>query len=117
MLTKGKGEDAKEVEDEEESNKEEEPVKKKGKVIITKPPKTSTIFFTRRTRKKADKEGGDVIFNQPLPTFQERLKILRERAGVHNFKALKYETRTLTKQKEVEDLVMDKMGQWKYSPD
>ena len=43
--------------------------------------------------------------------------MLRVGAHVHNFKALKYETRTLVEHKEVEDLVMDKMGQWKYSPD
>ena len=92
-------------------------MKKKGKVIITKPPKPSTVVFTRRSRKKIDKEGSDVIFNRPPPTFHERLKVLREGVGVHNFKALKYETRTPTEQKEVEDLVMDKMGQWKYSLD
>ena len=34
----------------------------------------------------------------------------------HNFKALKYETRTPDEQKEIEDLVMEKMGIWKYSP-
>ena len=66
MLIEGKGEDVEEVEDEEESEKEEEPMKKKGKVIITKP---STVVFTRRSRKKVDKEGGDVIFNWPPPTF------------------------------------------------
>ena len=60
MLTKGKGEDVEEAKDEEELEKEEEIVKKKGKVIITKPPKWSTIVFTRRSRKKVDKEGGDV---------------------------------------------------------
>ena len=95
MLTEGKGEDVEESEDEEELEKEEEPVRKKGKVIITKPPKPSIAVFTRRFRKKAGKEGSDVIFNRPPPTFQERLTVLREGAGVHNFKALKYETRTL----------------------
>ena len=43
--------------------------------------------------------------------------VFREEACVQDFKALKYETRSPTEQKEVEDLVMDKMGQWKYSPD
>ena len=74
MLTEGKGEDVEEAKDEEELEKEKEPIKKKGKVIITKPPKPSIAIFTRRTRKKVDKEGGDVIFIQPPPTFQDRLK-------------------------------------------
>ena len=34
-----------------------------------------------------------------------------------NFKALKYETRTEVEPKEIEDMVIEKMGQWKYSPD
>ena len=63
MLTERKGDDVEEAEDEEESKKEEELVKKKGKVIITKPPKPSKTVFTRRSRKKANKEGSDVIFN------------------------------------------------------
>ena len=45
LLTKGKGED-KEEEDEEVV---EEPLKKKGKVISTKPAKPSTSVFTRRS--------------------------------------------------------------------
>ena len=32
-----------------------------------------------------------------------------------NLKALKYETRTEAKQKEIEDMVIKKMGQQKYS--
>ena len=116
MLTKSKGEDVEEKEDEEELEKEEESVRKKGKVIITKPPKPSTAMFMR-SKKKAGKEGSDVIFNRPPPTFQERIKLLREGVGVHNFKALKYEIRTLVEKKEVEDLVIHKMGKWKYSLD
>lgn len=70
LLTEGKGEDVEDVEDEEECKKEEETLKKNGKVIITKPPKSSTVVFTRRySRKKVDKEGGDIIFNKPLLTF------------------------------------------------
>ena len=84
MLTEGKGEDIEETKDEEELEKEEETLRKKGKVIITKPPKPSTAVFTRRSRKKAGKECNDVIFNRPPVTFQERLKILREDAKVHN---------------------------------
>ena len=57
-----------EAEDEKESKKEE-PLKKKGKVIITKPTKSSTIVFTRGSQKKFDKEGGDIIFSRPPPTF------------------------------------------------
>ena len=81
MLIKGKGEDVEQVEDEEESEKEEESVRNKGKVIITKPPKPSTAVFTRRSRKKAGKECSDAIFNRPPPTFQERIKVLREDPG------------------------------------
>ena len=69
LLTKGKGEVG-DAEDEEEK----EPLKKKGKVIITKPSKPSTTIFTKRSRKKADKEGGDIIFRKPPPMFQYRLK-------------------------------------------
>ena len=43
------------------------------------------------------------------------MKQLRVRVGIFNFKALKYEIRTPTEQKEIEDLVMEKMGIWKYS--
>ena len=47
----------------EEESEKEELVKKKGKVIITKPANPSTPVFTRRSGKKANKEGGDIIFN------------------------------------------------------
>lgn len=91
---------------------------KNGKVIITKPPKPSTTVFTRRSsKKKVDKEGGDVIFRKPPPTFQDQLTELQDGAGVTNFKALKYEIGTEEEPKQIEDLVMDKMGKWKYSPD
>ena len=33
-----------------------------------------------------------------------------------NFKSLKYESRTKVEQKEIEDAIIEKMGQWKYSP-
>ena len=115
LLTEGKDEDVEKVEDEEEFEKEET-LKKKGKVIITKPTKPSTIIFTRRSRKKA-KKGGDIIFNRPPPTFQDRLKELKDGASITNFKSLKYETRIDEKKKKIKDLVIDKMGQWKYSPD
>jgi hypothetical protein len=75
LLTEGKGEDE-ELEDE-DVEYEEEPLRKKGKVITSKPPKPSTAVFTRRSsRKKADKERGDIIFKKPPPTFQDRLKEL-----------------------------------------
>ena len=45
------------------------------------------------------------------------MKQLRVRVGICNFKALKYEIRTPVEQKEIEDLVMEKMGIWKYSLD
>ena len=65
--TEGKGEDEEELE-------ELEPLKKNGKIIITKPSKLSTVVFTRRSRKKTNKEGGDIIFRKPPPTFQDGLK-------------------------------------------
>ena len=86
-------------------------------MIITKPSKPSTVVFSRRSRKKVDKEGGDIIFSRPPPTFQDRLKELEARVGTKNFKALKYAIRSDEEKKQIEDLVMDKMGKWKYSPD
>ena len=74
MITEGKGEDEEYEpnDDEEESEKEEELVRKKGKVIITKPQKPTTIVFTRRSRE--GKKESKVVFVQPPPTFEERLK-------------------------------------------
>ena len=45
------------------------------------------------------------------------LKQLRVGVGIKNFKALKYETRTPTEKKEIEDLIMEKIGTWKFSPE
>ena len=36
---------------------------------------------------------------------------------MENFRSLKYEIRTEAKQKEIEEAVIEKMGQWKYSLD
>ena len=86
LLTEGKGED--EEEEDEEKFEDEEPLKKKGKVIITKPAKN--IVFTRRaSRKKANKEGGDIIFRKPPPTFQERLKELESGARIKKLQSIK----------------------------
>ena len=93
--------------------KVEEPPKKKGKVIITKPPKQPTTIFTRRNRK--GKNESEHVFVWSAPTFEDRMKQLKG-AGICNFKALKYETRTPDEQKIIEDLVIEKMGVWKYSP-
>ena len=49
--------------------------------------------------------------------FVENIKNLREGSGMENFKSLKYEIRTKVEKKEIEDVVIQKMGQWKYSPD
>ena len=110
MLTEGKGEDEEEEEsdDEDEFEKEEEPPKKKGKVIITKPHKQPTAMFTQRTRK--GKKDSEPVFVRSAPTFEDRMKQLRTRVGICNFKALKYEIRTPNDKKEIEDLVMEKMG-------
>ena len=113
MLTEGKGEDD-ESDESDESEKEVEPPKKKGKVIITKPQKQPTAVFTRRTRK--GKKESEPVFVRSAPTFEDRMKQLKEGAGICNFKALKYETRTPEEQKRIEDLVVEKMGIWKYSP-
>ena len=70
-------------------------------------------MFTQRTRK--GKKESELVFIQSPPTFEDRMKQLRVGAGICNFRALKYEIRTPTEQKEIEDLVMEKMGIWKYS--
>ena len=111
MLTEGKGEDD-ESDESDESEKVVEPPKKKSKVIITKPPKQPTIVFTRRTRK--GKSESELVFVWSAPTFEERMKQLKIGARICNFKALKYEIRTPDEQKKIEDLVMEKMGIWKY---
>ncbi len=112
MLTEGKGEDeqGEEVEDEEESEKEE-PLKKKGKVIITKPTKPSTTVLIKMSRKKANKGGGDITFNRRPPILQDRPKELNYGVGITNFKALKYEAKIVEEKKQIEDMVIDKMGQ------
>ena len=56
------------------------------------------------------------MFVQSAPTFEERMKQLKDGARICKFKALKYETRTPNEKKKIEDLVMEKMGIWKYSP-
>ena len=110
MLTEGKGEDEEDEpeDEEEESEKEEELARKKVKVFITKPQKKPTTMFTRRTKK--GKKESEPMFVQSAPTFEDRMKQLRVGVGICNFKALKYETLTPTKQKEIEDLVMEQMG-------
>ena len=88
--------------------------KKKGKVIIIKPQKKPTAVFTQRTRK--GKKDSEPVFVRSAPIFEERMKQLKTRVGICNFKALKYEIRTTDEQKKIEDLVMEKMGIWEYSP-
>ena len=77
LLTKGKGEDVKDDEEieQQESEEEEEPLKEKGKVTITKPAKI-VVLSRRSYRKKNNKEGEDVIFKKPPPTFEERIKAM-----------------------------------------
>lgn len=75
-------------------------------------------MFTRRSsRKKGGKEGEDIIFKKSPPTFEERIKELEQGFGIKNFKVLKYETRIANEQKKIEDVLISKMGKWKYSPD
>ena len=42
---------------------------------------------------------------------------MEEGAGAMSFKILKLDIRTLEEKKQIEDMVMSKMGKWKYSPD
>ena len=82
-----------------------------------KPPKPSTIVFTMRSKKKSGKDDSEVEFYRYPPTYEERLKQLRVGEGVDNFKELKYETRTRIEKKEIKDLIMEKLGTWKFSPE
>ncbi|GLJ30990.1 hypothetical protein SUGI_0619250 [Cryptomeria japonica] len=111
-ITSTKRKAAKETE--EESEEEAETPKKKGKVVITK-PKLKTAVFTRRTR-KGQKES-EVVFRKPPPTFEEKLKQLEQGSGMSNFKALKYESRSDAEKMQIEELLLNKMGKWKYTPD
>ncbi|GLJ51722.1 hypothetical protein SUGI_1099190 [Cryptomeria japonica] len=114
-ITSTKRKVAKETEEtEEESEEEAETPKKKGKVVITK-PKLKTAVFTRRTR-KGQKES-EVVFRKPPPTFEEKLKQLEQGSGMSNFKALKYESRSDAEKMQIEELLLNKMGKWKYTPD
>ena len=85
---------------------------------IVKTPKAPKAPKTVAFTKKKGKAGiGEVVFKRPPLTFEEHIKNLREGFGMANFKSLKYEIRTEPQQKEIEDAIMEKMGQWKYSPD
>lgn len=99
---------------------EKEPIKKKGMVIITKPTKSSTTVFARRKSKNKLKLGEKVegvIFKWPPPTFQEKLKEIDIGAHMINFRSLRYETRNVEERQQVEEMVMSKLGKWKYSLD
>ncbi|GLJ39213.1 hypothetical protein SUGI_0799970 [Cryptomeria japonica] len=114
-ITSTKRKAAKETEEtKEESEEEAETPKKKGKVVITK-PKLKTAVFTRRTR-KGQKES-EVVFRKPPPTFEEKLKQLEQGSSMSNFKALKYESRSDAEKMQIEELLLNKMGKWKYTPD
>ncbi|GLJ27407.1 hypothetical protein SUGI_0538050 [Cryptomeria japonica] len=114
-ITSTKRKAAKETEEtEEESEEEAETPKKKGKVVITK-PKPRTAVFTRRTR-KGQKES-EVVFRRPPPTFEEKLKQLEQGSGMSNFKALKYESRSDAEKMQIDELLLNKIGKWKYTPD
>ena len=113
MLTEGKGEDEEEEVEEEEAKEEEVPLKKKDKVTITKP----IIFSQRTSGKKSGREEEQVFLKKPPPTLQERLNSMEEGVGVVNFKTLKYDLRTTEEKKKIKDMVLPKMGKWKYSPE
>ena len=42
---------------------------------------------------------------------------MEEGVGITNFKSLKYQTGIEARKKQIEELVLTKMGKWKYSPD
>ncbi|GLJ39681.1 hypothetical protein SUGI_0811210 [Cryptomeria japonica] len=100
--------------EESEEESEEETSKKKGKVVITK-PKPKTAVFTRKTR-RGQKES-EILFKRPPPTFEEKLKQLEQGSGMANFKALSYENRSDAEKMQIEELLLNKMGKWKYTPD
>ena len=57
----------------------------------------------------------DVIFKRPLATFQQKQKEIDFGAGVENFKSLRCEIRNEEEKEQVEDMVVFKLGKWKYS--
>ena len=75
------------------------------------------MFARRTSRKKLGKEEEEVILKKPPPTLQERLKTMEEGVDMVNFKVLKYDSRIVEEKKIIEDMVMAKMGKWKYSPE
>ncbi len=46
----------------------------------------------------------------------EKLKEIDTRARMENIKFLRYETRNGNEKKQVENMIMSKLGKWKYSP-
>ena len=62
-------------------------------------------------------EEEEIVLKKPPPTFEERLKAIETGSGMINFKIFKYELRTTKEKKWIEDMVMKKMGKWKYSLD
>ena len=98
-------------------------IKRKVKVIIAKPTKSSTIVFARRTSKsrkklkQSEEDAEKIIFKKPPPTHQEKLKELEGGVGMIFFKSLRYETRNEDEKKKIENMMMTKLGKWKYSND
>ena len=86
-------------------------MKKKGKATITKP----IVFSQRTSTKKSEKEEEQIVLKKPPPTLQERMKAIEEGVGAVNFNILKYDLRIIEEKKQIEDMVMSKMGKWKYS--
>ena len=82
-------------------------------MIITKPKRLPTVVFSRRTRQGKQ----EPVLIKPSLTFEARLKQLEAGVGFTNFKALKFETRTEEEKMQIEELVLSKMGKWKYSLD
>ena len=59
-------------------------------------------------------EEDTITLKRPPPTFQQKMKQLREENGMASFKFYKYEFRTNEEQKMIEDALMEKMERWEY---
>ncbi|WP_044909049.1 hypothetical protein, partial [[Clostridium] innocuum] len=75
----------KEEKGEESEPEAQEPAKKKGKAYITRTPKPPSAVFTKR--KVRGKEEKEVVFKRPPPTLQDKIKAIREGAGIANLKS------------------------------
>lgn len=64
-----------------------------------------------------EEDENQIILLKSPPTLQERLKKIGEGFGMNSFKSLRYETRNPEEKKQIEDVLVSKLGKWKYSQD